>query len=485
MTNKEVAILDTSVILNNPRVIYEFDNTDVVIPITTLNELNDKKNLKNELGKNARTFFRNYMNLRSIDGGSKHLENGVSFTLSKGSKLIIELNHNSMEIVTQLFGNIDNDLKILSVGLNFARERIYEKITLYTNDYELVLRADIAKNLLDFAENFNAVIYNQQGVGEKNYNEIYSGKDEYVVSEEFIQKFREGKNVRISEEELLNQTKAKNIYLNQFVVCKSEHNDKNKIIGRLVIDRGVKYFRKIRTYDKADILGITASKNNLSQQMYLDLLMDESLDFVSAIGSAGTGKTLLSLVSSIKKVQSGSKYKRIILLRPDDLVGKGQGYLPGDLIEKNDPLFKPIYDNLTKLINLHKKKEDKYEVINNIEEAKKHFPFIDIESISYIRGRSIDDAIIIVEEAPNLTVEQAVTIITRAGKNSKVIFTGDIHQIDNPYNDEINNGHVYAMERFKGDEITAGIVMDASDGERSRLTNLAIKKLYKNIDSEN
>lgn len=476
-------VLDTSVILNNPRIIKEFKNSNIVVPLTTLNELSEKKNLKNELGKNARTFFRNYMHLRK-EQGSDRLDKGIRYELNDNSSLILELNHTSTKLTKDLFGELDNDLRILSVVLNYAEELKKNTVKLYTNDYELILRADLAKEILRL-DNITAINYNQNDDGKKDYNEIYSGKDEYFVTENFVQKFREDKNRRISKEELLKEIQTKDVGLNQFIICKSKYNEKNRIIGRLVVEKGVEHFRLIKQFDKTEVLGITASRENIDQQMFLDLVMDEQLDFISAIGSAGTGKTLLSLASSIKQVQSGSRFKRILLLRPDELVGKGQGFLPGDLIKKNDPLFKPVYDNLTKIINLNKaSKNDEYNVINNIEEAKDYYPFIDIESISYIRGRTIDNAVIIVEEAANLSVEQAITIITRAGKNSKVIFTGDIHQIDNPYNDEVNNGHVYVMERLKDNEITAGIVLSAESGERSRLTNLAIKKLYPNKNEE-
>ena len=226
-------------------------------------------------------------------------------------------------------------------------------------------------------------------------------------------------------------------------------------------------------YTGEPVFGITA--RNFEQEMALDLLLDDSIKLVSLSGKAGTGKTLLAMAAGLQKVVEDQKYTRLVISRPISPLGKDLGYLPGTKSEKFNPWMQPIYDNMDILLSLHEDKS--YENMKNkrkpsIEDFM-DYGFLELEPLTYIRGRSLPDQFIIIDEAQNLTPHEMKTIITRAGENTKLVLTGDPYQIDIPYLDSASNGLSVAVEKLKNEDIVGHMTLEK--GERSKLADLAAK----------
>jgi PhoH-like ATPase len=249
------------------------------------------------------------------------------------------------------------------------------------------------------------------------------------------------------------------LHENQFVSI--NHKDDN-LLGRVYLDEGL--IKRLKIKQKDTIFGIKAL--NAEQLMALDILMDNEIKLVSLIGVAGTGKTLLALATALQKVLKEEKYTKLLISRPTIVMGSDIGFLPGSKEEKMKPWLQPIYDNLEFLF--------KGKNVNGEDYINKKSA-IEVEVLSYIRGRSIPDQFIIVDEAQNLTPHEIKTILTRVGDNTKIVLTGDPYQIDNPYLDSSSNGLVYAMDKFKGKKIAANVTLTV--GERSELASLAAKLL--------
>ncbi len=243
--------------------------------------------------------------------------------------------------------------------------------------------------------------------------------------------------------------------------------------------RNLKYVKSSNTfyapqsYTGQEVFGVKA--RNYEQEMALDLLLDDSIRLVSLSGKAGTGKTLLAMAAGLQKVVEDSKYSRLVVSRPISPLGKDLGYLPGSKAEKFNPWMQPIYDNMDILLSLHddinndspkgKKKPSIFDFID--------YGFLELEPLTYIRGRSLPDQFIIIDEAQNLTPHEMKTIITRAGENTKLVLTGDPYQIDIPYLDSQSNGLSVAVEKLKGEDLVGHVTLEK--GERSKLADLAAK----------
>jgi PhoH-like ATPase len=232
-------------------------------------------------------------------------------------------------------------------------------------------------------------------------------------------------------------------------------------------------FHAMQFYTGEPVFGITA--RNFEQEMALDLLLDDSIKLVSLSGKAGTGKTLLAMAAGLQKVVEDQKYTRLVISRPISPLGKDLGYLPGTKSEKFNPWMQPIYDNMDILLSLHEDKS--YENMKNkrkpsIEDFM-DYGFLELEPLTYIRGRSLPDQFIIIDEAQNLTPHEMKTIITRAGENTKLVLTGDPYQIDIPYLDSASNGLSVAVEKLKNEDIVGHMTLEK--GERSKLADLAAK----------
>tara|TARA_Y100000593_G_scaffold88320_1_gene170389 strand:- start:107 stop:1042 length:936 start_codon:yes stop_codon:yes gene_type:complete len=285
---------------------------------------------------------------------------------------------------------------------------------------------------------------------------LYSGMMRHLVDDQVIDLFYNGEDIYINEDEV-------RINPNQFVMLISSNNDKRTAIGKFI--NYSQPLQKITNYK--DVWGIKA--RNKEQSFALDLLMDSNIPVVSLVGAAGTGKTLCAIAAGLEQtLETGSSkaaaYKRLIVSRPIQPMGKDLGYLPGTIEEKMDPWLAPILDNLEFLMG-SKKTLDMY-VDDGI---------IEIEALTYIRGRSIANAFIIIDESQQLTQHEIKTILTRIGENTKIVLTGDVEQIDNVYVDEHSNGLTYVIEKFKSYDLSGHVKMEK--GERSKVATLAAKVL--------
>ena len=285
----------------------------------------------------------------------------------------------------------------------------------------------------------------------KSVDKLFDGIDEIEVPEDVLQAFYNGDDIYLPDQE-------KKQYPNQFLVLKSSANSKNSALCRYVGEN--KPLKRIYKQDK--IWGLTAK--NKEQQFAMDLLFDDSVQIISLTGKAGTGKTLLAAACGLEQVINGSGYDKLIITRPVQPMGRDIGFLPGSLEEKMMPWIAPLRDNLEFLFG------DKMALDMHMEQGE-----IEIEAMTFIRGRSISNAFMIVDEAQNLTAHELKTIITRVGHGTKLILTGDIQQIDNSYVDAESNGLTHAVEKFKDYEIAGHVTL--TKGERSKLASLAAEIL--------
>ena len=282
------------------------------------------------------------------------------------------------------------------------------------------------------------------------------------------------KSLLISEEKKFLTTEFGEIYPNQFVILCRDEDDQNGIIARYSVENNTIY--PLKYYHNQEIFGIKA--RNEEQVMSFDLLMDPEVKLVSLVGKAGTGKTLIALAAGLNQVVENNNYSRLVVSRPVSPLGKDLGYLPGTKSEKFNPWMQPIYDNMEILLSGKSKREnnDNGKIFGKKQTSLKDyldFGFIELEPLTYIRGRSLPNQFIIIDEAQNLTPHEMKTIITRAGEETKVVITGDPYQIDIPYLDSESNGLSIAVEKFKAEKIVGHVTLDK--GERSALADLAAK----------
>ena len=288
--------------------------------------------------------------------------------------------------------------------------------------------------------------------------ELYTGLSTHLVDEQIIDRFYEGK------EPVTIEKPDGAFYINQYIMLVSNSNEKKTALARF--DGYANPLKKVINY-RNGVWGVKA--RNKEQTFALELLMDPSIPIVSLIGKAGSGKTLMAVAAGLEQVMEQNNkdagYKRLIVSRPIQPMGRDLGYLPGTLEEKMAPWLAPIQDNLQFLMGSDKATLDMYVENGTIE----------LEALTYIRGRSIANAYIIVDEAQNLTTHEMKTILTRVGEGTKIILTGDIEQIDNVYVDETTNGLAYAIERLKAYSLTGHVTL--KQGERSKVADLAAKTL--------
>ena len=332
---------------------------------------------------------------------------------------------------------VDNQILAMSKCLQETSE---QKVVLVTKDINVRVKCD--------ALGIKCEDYNKHRIVDKQEG-LYAGVKRVNVSQKVIDKiYTEGS---ASKEDL----SIEDVYPNEFLVLKDESSGQGSAIVRYLGNE--KKFRLIPEIRSS--WGLIP--RNKEQKFSFDILFDDDIKLVTLVGKAGTGKTLLAASAALEQTLSkNAKYKKVVISRPVQAVGKDIGYLPGDLYDKMAPWISPIRDNLRYLFGDDKDTLDMY-----IESGK-----IEIEAITYIRGRSISDAIIIIDEAQNLTTHELKTIVTRVGENTKIILTGDVDQIDNTYLDSVSNGLSYTVEKFKDYDIAAHITL--IKGERSRLASL-------------
>lgn len=433
---KKIFVLDTSVILYNHDAINSFEENDVAIPITVLEELDNFKKGNDIKNFEAREFIRIMDRL----AGKYTLKNWISINGKNKGKIKVVMNTHSKIDATKIFGENKPDHRILNCALSLAEEFPLKKVILVTKDINLRLKA---KSLNLPAEDFETGKI-------KDLDSLYSGKTVFEVPDrEAIDKiYTDG----YCELEDLNLDQP---IPNHYFIIK--HNRTSALT----------YFNattnRIERVEKKPAYRITP--RNAEQVFALHAINNPDVKLVTLQGVAGTGKTLIALAGAIDQKR---EYKQIFLARPIvPLSNKDIGYLPGDIKDKINPYMEPLWDNLKFIQNQYHEADKEYKAIANALESEK----LVITPLAYIRGRSISNVIFIVDEAQNLTPHEVKTIITRAGEGTKIIFTGDIYQIDTPYLDSQSNGLSYLIDKIKHHEIYAHIRLEK--GERSELANLA------------
>jgi PhoH-like ATPase len=433
---KKIFVLDTNVLLHDPRAIFSFEDNDVVIPIVVIEELDKFKKGVDEIGRNARQISRILDELR-LKG-----KLSVGVKLESGGNLRVELNHQSPSVLPNELIAAKADNRILSTALNLKNDGL--PVILVTKDTNLRIKAD--------ALGMTAEDYESDTI---TLDELYSGETELLVAPGAIDDF-------YARGEL--QPADPKPFPNQFALLKNSANESQTALARFSKQKSV--FVPITTA-KHGVWGISAK--NKQQQFALDLLLNDDIRLVTLVGKAGTGKTLLALAAGLEKTIEARTFQRLVVSRPVFPLGKDIGFLPGDIEEKLKPWMQPIRDNLDFLVGSSggpgrvKGKKDLQSLFD--------LGMIEVEPLTYIRGRSMPNQYLIVDEAQNLTPHEIKTIITRAGEGTKVVLTGDPYQIDNPYIDSSSNGLTFVVDRFKEEPIAGHITL--IKGERSDLAELA------------
>jgi PhoH-like ATPase len=440
----KIFVLDTNVILHDFRAIHNFQENDIVIPIAVIEELDKFKKGNDTLNYNAREFVREMDKITD----NKLFDSGVS--IGKGKGLIkIELGHPFSDLMAESFFEDTQDHRILSTTEWLQEKNPERMVVLVTKDINLRMKA---KALHLMADDYLTDKITEERV-ENIMKEVITLTD---VTEEILQRlFYQADGVPI------NELKLKGVPANQLYILIGSKKD-NRILAR--------YHSTSRTLiavKKQKCYGI--EPRNEEQTFAIDALMNPDIKLISLTGTAGTGKTLLALAAAVAQERS---YDQILLSRPViPLKNQEMGFLPGDIKEKLGPYMIPLYDNLAVIKRAFK--NTSREVVR-IEEMLKNEKLL-ISPLAYIRGRSLSNTFFIIDEAQNLTPHEVKTIITRAGEGTKLVFTGDIHQIDSPYLDIHSNGLTHLGEKLYGQELFCHI--NLTKGERSELSEMAGKLL--------
>jgi PhoH-like ATPase len=437
-----VFVLDTNVLLYDPKSLFVFDEHDVVIPMTVIEEIDRFKKDLNETGRNARTISRYLDKLR--ERGS--LRDGVP--LHGGGRLRVDYATHGPELPIT-WGPETNDNRILRSVLRLATKA---DVALVTRDTNMRLKCDALG--VDAEDYQNARI---------SVDEQYTGMRDLTVAPALIDAVYADGHVAL--ERLDDPT----LRAQEFLHLKADDGSNKSAMVR--VDRRKNRAARVGSH-REGVWGIFAK--NREQLFALDLLLDDDLSLVTINGVAGTGKTLLAIAAGLQRVCDDHTYRKLLVSRPIFPLGRDIGFLPGDIGEKLNPWMKPIFDNLELLLSTRQehagggKKDPEYAYLLDQK-------IIEVEPLTYIRGRSIPRQYLIVDEAQNLTPHEIKTVLTRAGEGTKVVMTGDPGQIDNPYVDAMSNGLTYCIERFKDADIAGHITL--RKGERSPLAELAANLL--------
>ncbi|HPO55507.1 MAG TPA: PhoH family protein [Ignavibacteriaceae bacterium] len=433
-------ILDTNVILHDSTCITQFQENDIVIPLTVIEELDHFKRGSQVINLNAREFARK---LDAITG-NEIFNGGVSLGRGKG-KVRVHISKGLAKEITEIFKEDNADHRILSVAMEVKRKLPANRVViLVTKDVNLRMKAK--------AIGIPAEDYSTDRIS--NVEELYSGKEiiEDFNSDIIAALYKVPFEVQAAP--IMKKYKTEYVPNKYFIL----RNQNYSVLTYL--DPNKELFKRI---DKVTAYGI--KPRNAEQAFAVDALMNPDIPLVSITGKAGTGKTLLALAASL---QSKRNYRQIYVARPVvPLSNKDIGYLPGDVESKLAPYMQPLWDNLKVIQDQYPESDKQHQLINQLLKDQK----LVIEPLSYIRGRSLQRIYFIVDEAQNLTPHEIKTIITRAGEGAKIVLTGDIYQIDHPYLDSQSNGLSYLIDHFKNQKLYAHINLEK--GERSELAELA------------
>ena len=442
---KKNFVLDTNVLLHDPRSIFGFEENDVVIPIYVIEEIDNFKRDLSTLGRNARQVSR-YLDEFRAQG---KLGDGVSIGPDKGIIRVLlaekKLPHGAGE------GRTTDD-KILAVALDLLERDKGRPTVFVTKDTNLRIRAD--------ALGLHAEDYDVEGLAA--LDDLWSGVTELDVGPDEVNDFYASGALAWAGDEHGDPPPP-----NAFVVLRDRTNPQHSAVGKYSAARQA--FVQLIKSPKEGVWGIRP--RNKEQSFALDLLLNDEVRLVTIVGKAGTGKTLLALAAGLQRTMEDGVYQKLLVSRPIFPLGRDIGYLPGSVEEKLNPWMQPIFDNVEYLMNLSRSDKKAGRGYHELLDLG----ILEIEPLTYIRGRSIPNQYIIVDEAQNLTPHEVKTIITRVGDGTKIVLTGDPYQIDNPYVDQTNNGLVHVVNRFRSERLAGHITM--SKGERSPLAELAANLL--------
>jgi PhoH-like ATPase len=452
-------VLDTNVLLHNSAALYMFDDNEVVIPFTVLEELDKFKSQNDDIGRSAREVIRQLDKLRA----KGHLAQGVKWN-GHGGRIRVEF---STDDRPRWLREDQPDNRIIGVAWSLKEKGLHT--ILITKDINVRLKSDA---LGIQTEDFEA-----QKV---DSDRLYTGYLNLTVPTTIIDSLYQEKQLEVAalEEHLVEHTEdgqelRLNLYANQFLVLKDAVDESHTGIARRLADTD--HIIPIHGPRKP-VYGIMA--RNVQQTMALDLLLDDEVKLITLLGSAGTGKTLLAIAAGMAKTFNEQRYDKMLVARPIMPMGRDIGYLPGDKDEKLSAWMQPIFDNLSYLMSTrgaggpqHADSKPAEQRIKSLMESGQ----LVLEPLTYIRGRSIPHQFMIVDEAQNLTPHEVKTIVSRVGEGTKIILTGDVAQIDNPYLDTASNGLSYMVERLKGQPMVGHVTLAKS--ERSELASIAAAKL--------
>ena len=440
---KKNYVLDTSVYLTDADAVFKFGNHDIYVPLKVLEEIDKHKKRQDSVGINARKIIRTLDDLRS----KGNLQKGVR--LGKGQGLLKAV---SYEVLKDVVFPSDLDLSIPDHMIIATAMAVRQESTRKT----CVVSRDINMRVICDSIGMPSEDYTTERVVHSS-DELYSGLAVHLVDDQVIDRFYEDEDILIGEDEVEGEW-----HPNQYVLMVSNANEKKTCLGRFH-----SHFQPLKKITHSKIPDWKISSRNKEQAFAIDLLMDPSVKVVSLVGRAGSGKTLCAIAAGLQQTIGlrENSYDRMIVSRPVQPLGKDIGFLPGTMEEKMLPWLMPIQDNLQFLVGGNRNNLQMF-----MDQGK-----IEIEALTYIRGRSIANAFIIIDEAQNLTAHEIKTIMTRVGEGTKIVLTGDIEQIDNVYVNETSNGLAHAVEKFKEYPIAGHVTF--TKGERSEVATLASKVL--------
>jgi len=434
---KKTYVLDTNVFLTNSNSIFEYGNHDIVVPFKVLDEIDNHKKRQDGVGLNARSTIRILDSFR----GRGNLFKGVRIAKGKG---VLSVRGYDAEDLPQSCDLQSADNEIITTAITERKKSPKRKVILVTRDINMRVKCDALAILTeDYVT--NKVV--------TDLDQLYTGFKKHLVDDQLIDQIYSGEKISFEKND-------GRFFTNQFIMLVSNANEKKTALVRF------------KNYDmpltkvsefKDDVWGMRP--RNKEQMFALDALLDPNIPIVTLIGKAGCGKTLLAIASGLEQVLETGQHKKLVISRPIQPLGKDIGYLPGTMEEKMRPWLMPIQDNIDFLLS-----GKKDHMTHLFEDGT-----IQVEALTYIRGRTMSNAFIIIDEAQNLTTHELKTIITRVGENTKIVLTGDIEQIDSVYLDSTSNGLSYAVEKFKTHQLAAHITL--VKGERSKVATLASKVL--------
>ena len=450
--SKKTFIVDTNVLLSDPEALFSFEENNIILPLIVIEELDRHKDRQDEVGRNARETVRKISDLTKVN---KNIREGIPLFSGGTLRILSEDDVNpskNQTLPSELsVAKESGDNSIITLCKGYLAKHTDEKVILVTRDTLLRIKCNVL--------GIECEDYKKQQVT-SSISKLYSGvktlEGDFDIDTLYTDKAIDLTDDEIDEAKLLP---------NQFVILKNTQDGKTGLV------RYVSKADPLYIVDDVMKVGKLEAKNK-EQRFALQLLLDPDVKLVTLSGLAGCGKTLLSIAAGLEQVIEKKRYKSLVVCRPVQPLGRDIGFLPGTIEEKMEPWVAPIKDNLRFLISNSGKRS------RNVEEALNIYfedGTIEVEAMTFIRGRSISNAFMIIDEAQNLNVHELKTILTRVGEGTKIVLTGDVEQIDNTYVDSLSNGLTVAIERFKEHEIAGHVTL--TKGERSELATLAAKIL--------